>query len=175
MVFILFGFKEKEDESFLSKPATNDYYNYIAINEIKMWVSNDGESSHDPNTDAGGFYWPGGENATISAIFSDGLVWGGIVDSIRVNGSVYRGALQAGKIIPGGNADDQNLKKYRIYKILKGWENLPHSPVRDQYELDFNEWPVDDGAPWIDVNNDGIFTFGVDSPQYVGDETMWYV
>ena len=79
-VFIIFGFKEKEDNSSLSKPTTNDYYNYIAINELKMWVSNNGNGSHDPNTDGSGFYWPGGEDAVKSAIYEDGLVWGGIME-----------------------------------------------------------------------------------------------
>jgi len=175
IILFIFGFKAKDNKSSLNKPTTNDYFNYIAINEIKMWVSNNGVDCRDPMTSGGGFYWPGGENATISAIYTDGLVWGGIVDSIRANGNVYRSGLQAGKILPGGNADDPNLTKYRVFKILKGWENLPHSPIRDQYELDFNEWPVDDGAPWIDVNGDDVYTAGIDSPQYIGDETMWYV
>ncbi len=38
------------DKSSLQKPLINDHYTYIAINEIKMWVSNNGDGSHDPNT-----------------------------------------------------------------------------------------------------------------------------
>ena len=55
-----------------------------------MWMGNNGMGSHDPRTDGSGFYWPGGESATIAAIFADGLVWGGKVNGeIRVNGSTY--------------------------------------------------------------------------------------
>ena len=67
---------------------------YIAANEIFMWLGNDGSNAHDPSTDASGFFWPGGEDATIPAIFVDGLVWGGKVNGeISVNGSTYRNGL----------------------------------------------------------------------------------
>ena len=154
----------------LSKPNTNDFNNFIAINQIFMWVGNNGMGSHDPRTDASGFYWPGGENATISAIYEDGLIWGAKVDTqIRVNGSVYRHGLQAGKILPNGEADNPNLEKYRIYKIRKGWESLPPGPRRDLYEKDYHEWPIEDGAPYVlDKDRNKI-------PDFVGDEVLWCV
>ena len=170
---LLFGQTGKKG---IDKILTSDHYQYIAVNEIKMWVSNCGDGSHDPFTDGGGFYWPGGENATITAVFEDGLLWGGIVNSgLRVNGNTHRIGLQAGKILPDGLADDTSITKYRVYKILEGWENLPLGSIRDKYELDYKEWPVEDGAPWIDMNGDGIYTAGKDKPKYAGDETMWYV
>ena len=49
------------------------------------------------------------------------------------------------------------MAKYRIYKIRKDWESLPHGPERNTYELDFYEWPVEDGAPWMDLNGDSIY------------------
>ena len=155
---------------------TNDNYNFISVNEVYQWQGNNGSSSHDPLSDGSGFYWPGGEAATNSAIFADGLIWGGKINGqIYFNGSTYRSGLQAGKILDDGSPDDPSLLKYRIYKILKGWENLPPGERRDEYERDYNEWPVEDGAPWIDVNGDGVFTFGVDEPEFVGTENLWYV
>jgi hypothetical protein len=158
------------------KPATNDHYNYIAINEVFMWVSNNGDGSHDPNTDGSGFYWPGGRLAQKAAIFEDGLIWGAIIngDTI-VNGNTHRQGLQAGKILPSGTADDPNNPRYRVYKIRKGWEEIPHGPERDAYERDFYEWPVSDGAPWEDIDNDHIYSPGIDIPDFTGDEVMWYV
>jgi len=170
--------KSDSDKGRLSKPTVNDNFNYIAINQILMWVSNNGDGSHDPRTGGNGFYWPGGKNATTknSAIFEDGLIWAGKIGrEIRMNGNTHRQGLQAGKILYPGKADDPSLAKYRVYKIRKGWESLPPGPERDAYEKDYNEWPVADGAPWVDVNGDGVYTKGIDTPQFVGDEVLWYV
>jgi len=176
---ILFGFltvwvnaddKSSENKKQLNKTNTNDHNQYIAINQIFMWVSNNGSGSHDPRTDASGFYWPGGENATIPAIFQDGMIWGAKVGrEVRVNGSVYRHGLQAGKILANGEADNPNDGKYRVYKIRKGWEGLPPGPRRDAYEKDYNEWPIADGAPYV-LDADGNKV-----PEFVGDEVLWCV
>ena len=175
LVYFLF-YSGKQNDRQLLKPLTNNDYNYIAINEIKMWVSNNGDGSHDPITDASGFYWPGGKLAKKSAVFEDGLLWGGKVNGeIRVNGSTHRQGLQAGKILSTGVADDPDNPRYRVYKIRKGWEIYPEGDDRDAYERDFNEWPVEDGAPWVDINGDGIYTAGTDQPEFVGDEALWYV
>jgi hypothetical protein len=180
MVFIfaivfLSGLEGKPDGGKKNKIQTNDHYMYIATNQIKMWISNNGDGSHDPQTDGNGLYWPGGINATKSAVFEDGLLFGGIVNGQkRVNGNTHRQGLQAGKII-NGQPDDPSLEKYRIYKVLKGWESLPPGPERDQYEADYNQWPWEDGAPWLDNDNNGIYNPGIDVPDYIGDEMMWYV
>lgn len=159
-----------------NKITTNDDYNYIAINQMKMWIGNNGSGSHDPNTDGSGLLWPGGEDATLNLIFQDGLLWGGyVVDSLFVNGNTYRHGLQAGKILATGLADDPSLSKYRIYKIRKDWEDLPFGETRDQYQKDYLEWPADDGAPFYDSNNDEAYTAGIDQPLFLGDELLWCV
>jgi hypothetical protein len=164
------------DNSTLKKPLFNDHYNFIAINEIKMWISNNGDGSHDPNTDGNGLYWPGGVDATKAAVFEEGLLWGGYVeDSIQVNGNAFRQGLQAGKILPDGTAGNPDLPKYRVYKIRRDWESLPVGPERNAYELDYYQWPVEDGATWIDINGNSIYTPGIDEPEFSGDETLWYV
>ncbi len=141
-----------------------------------MWIGNNGMGSHNPITDDAGFYWPGGEDAKLSAIFADGLIWGANVEGeIRVNGSTYRYGLQAGKIIDTFTADDPANPRYRIYKIRKNWEELPDGPTRKAYQKDYEEWPVEDGAPWIDIDGDGIYTNGIDEPEFLGDEMLWYV
>lgn len=163
------GDKDKDKDNRLNKPTLNDHFNYIAINQVLMWVSNNGDGSHDPRTGGNGFYWPGGVNATKSAIFEDGLIWAGKIGrDVRMNGNTHRQGLQAGKILDVGVADDPSLGKYRVYKIRKGWEALPPGPVRDAFEKDYKEWPIDDGAPYEIVD-------GVKVPQFVGDEVLWYV
>ena len=151
-------------------------YDYIAANEIFMWVGNNGMNSHDPRTDASGFYWPGGENATISAVYSDGLVWGGKVNGeIRVNGATYRYGLTPGYILPSGLPSDPTDVKARIFKLKKDWQMLPIGSERDRYEFNFLNWPVDVGAPWNDNNDDGVYTLGIDEPRIIGDETLFFV
>jgi hypothetical protein len=170
----LSGYKG-DDPKKSSKINTNDFYTYIAVNQILMWISNNGDGSHDPRSDGNGFYWPGGINATKSAVFEDGLLYGGKINNeIRVNGNTHRQGLQAGKII-NGIPDDPSPDKYRVYKIKKDWELLPKGPERDARKKDYEEWPIEDGAPYVDVDNDGKPTPGIDKPFFEGDEVLWYV
>ncbi len=174
MSFSALGFNSGNHKK--DKPTSTDNYNYIAVNQVYMWISNNGDGSHDPRTDGNGFYWPGGINATQTSIYEDGLVWGGTVGpEIRAGGSTYRHGLQAGPILENGSAANPADEKYRVYKIKKGWEDLSPGPEKDQYGKDYNEWPADEGAPYVDVDQDGIFTRGVDKPKFVGDETLWCV
>ena len=169
------------DNGSLYKTSTGGIPNYqsvdyIAANEIFMWMGNNGMNSHDPRTDGSGFYWPGGENATISAIFADGLVWGGKVNGeIRVNGATYRYGLTPGYILPSGFPSDPFELKSKIFKLKKDWQNLPPSAERSRYEFDYLNWPVDVGAPWDDNDGDGIYTPGIDEPKIIGDETLFFV
>jgi len=167
-----------------SKSFPQPCYNFIAVNEIKMWISNNGDGSHDPIADGSGLFWPRGPYAVLRAVYEDGFVYGGIVDGkINVNGSTYRQGWQPGNILSNGLADDPNQEKFRIYKIKKNWENIDPdedfdedgTPDIEEYEKDYNEWPVKYGAPWEDVDGDGIFTRGIDTPKFVGDEVLFHV
>ncbi|MDT8323502.1 MAG: hypothetical protein RRA94_05280, partial [Bacteroidota bacterium] len=64
-----------KDKGRLQKTATNDLYDFISINNILMWISNNGSTSHNPQSDGSGLEWPVGSGKY--AIFQDGLVWGG--------------------------------------------------------------------------------------------------
>jgi len=151
-------------------------YNFISANEIKMWIGNNGDGSHDPASDGSGFFWPGGNCAHISAVFEDGFVYGGIVDgNVNVNGSTYRQGWQPGNILEDGTGADPNDAIFKIWKIKKGWESMLHGPIRDELEFDYNNWPVEYGAPWVDVDSDGIFNRSVDKPKFLGDETLYHV
>jgi len=172
----LYAQEKNSSHNSLNKITTNDDYEYIAINQMKMWICNNGVGSHNPINDSHGLLWPGGENAYLNLVFADGLLWGGYIgDSLYVNGNTYRYGLQAGKILESGLPDDPTLSKYRVYKIKKDWEALPPGPTRDKYQKDYLEWPGEDGAPFYDENNDGKFTSGIDKPLYIGDEVLWCV
>ena len=162
-----------------NSPFTIYYVNYdhISINEIFMRIGNNGMGSHNPiGQGTGGFLWPGGDSATISAIFVDGLVWGGKINGqIRVNGNTYRNGLSPGKILKDGTADNPASTQSKIFKIRKDWQTLPEGVFKDRLEYDYYNWPIDAGAPWDDINEDGVFTKGIDKPKFIGDETLFYV
>ena len=149
---------------------------HISTNEIFMWIGNNGMGSHDPRNEGAGFFWPGGDSAIISAIYTDGLLWGGKVNGeIRVNGATYRYGLKPGKILVDGKADNPLSTQSKIFKIRKNWQLLPESVFKDRLKYDYNHWPIEAGAPWDDVNEDGVYTPGFDKPKFIGDETLFYV
>ncbi len=168
--------KESSGIDRLAKISNNDDNAYIAINQVLMWIGNNGMGSHDPGADASGFYWPGGEKAEVTAIFADGLIWGAKVGrEIRCGGATYNYGLQAGKILDNGLADDPTLDKYRIYRIRKDPSQVPDADVQAKMYRDIEEWPGEDGAPYVDVNNNGVYDRGVDQPDYIGDEVLYCV
>ena len=124
----------------------------------------------------------------------------------KVGGSVYRHGLQAGKILTPGTltsdpvADNPTLPGYRVYRArpdinphrtfgevqqlidntetayISRYETLSSQNIYDQYIQDWNEWPASDGAPYTDVDSNGVYNPDVDVPGQPGsDQTLWYV
>jgi hypothetical protein len=177
----------KSDE--LRKTLKNDAWDFISVNNILMWISNNGRTAHNPTTDASGLEWPKG--SAKYAIFTDGLIWGGkIQGQTRVGGATYVAGLQAGWIKSDGTASDPNDPKNRIFKIRKvdslGLVSMT-ATERDRLQKDFTEWPIDIGAPWVDRNKNGKYdpdfadwlmngdTCRSDVPLLPGDETLWFI
>ena len=62
--------------------------------------------------------------------------------------------------------------KYRMYSVDIDMLSQP------ELYSDFQNWPTDQGAPWVDVDGDGIYSplpNGVDHPKFYGDLVVWYV
>ncbi len=149
-------------------------YDTIAVNNCKMWVSSNGDGSFDPNVYRAGFYWP--KDSSTTAVFEDGLVFGGKVDGeIRVGGSTYKHGLQAGAILPDGTAPNPKDSTYKIYKMRKDWESLPDGIFKERLRYDYENWPMEIGAPFEDVNGNGKYDAGIDKPALIGDETLFFV
>lgn len=152
----------------------NSSQDYIAVNQIWMYTGSNGEGSHIDGMEMSGLFWPA--PPAVSAVFQDGLVWGGKIDGrINVNGNTYRQGLIPGKILSDGSADDRYSYKYNVWKINKFWESQPEGELKEQLKLNYNYWPGELGAPYKDVNSDGIFTRGTDTPEFPGDEVLWSV
>jgi len=184
---------EKKQDPALAKEMRNDHWDFININNCLMWMSNNGRMAHNPLSDGSGFEWPAGSAKYV--IFTDGIVWGGRVQGeLRVGGATYNAGLQAGNITGIGSAAEPNDPIHRIFKIRKmdldEYEDLLNTdPVfYEQVKKDYEEWPVQYGAPWVDKNGNGRFEpdfeefilRGYDSclsdtPLLQGDETIWFV
>ena len=146
-----------EKQKGMAKTTTNDAYDFIGINNILMYIGNNGSTAHNNTTDASGLEWPRGSGKYC--IFTDGLIWGGTVQGeVRVGGATYRYGLQAGPIKADGTPADPSDPRYRIYKVRKVTaESIGQltQAEQDRLKKDFNEWPVGDGAPWTG-NEDAI-------------------
>ncbi|MBV6513185.1 MAG: hypothetical protein FMNOHCHN_02711 [Ignavibacteriaceae bacterium] len=152
------------------------HFNYISINQHKIWVSNAGVigsrlyNEDDYNLTFGGF-WPGGSNAYKRFIAENisFFVAGIVNDSFQLPPFVHL------KYLTPGTYNSIPYQNNRVFKIRNKWESLPYGDIRNNFEKDFNEWPVLSGAPWEDRNSDDIYTPGIDVPKIFGDEMLWYV
>ncbi len=134
----------------------------INVNNIDMWVKNDGIFGSDPVTGQAGLYYPKGQRD--KAVLYTGGLWvvGKINGKIRSAAADYATEYQPGLILPNGRPDDPTLPKYRVYKINKGDSADPNSP---HYNKDYAEWPVDQGAPVDSAGN----------PLMIGDQVLYCV
>jgi hypothetical protein len=164
----------------------------LNINNISTYFYNNGISDISSQGNSGLVY-PKGSGKT--AAFTSGLLWGARVagdPDPRVGGTAYRTGLQPGKVLSDGTADDPTLAKYRVYRVRRdvfpgadpnidlsveaGLDGLTETEIRAQYELDWTEWPVDLGAPFNDVNGNGIYEPATDIPGVKdADQTIWFI
>ena len=133
----------------------------LDANRVAVWVTNRGVLGRHPDTGNAGFYFPAGSNKTV--LYTAGLWVAGKVDGeVRTACADYNSEYQPGLILPDGTADDPSKPRYRVYRIRRGDSADPSSP---NYNPDYAEWPVADGAP---VDESG-------APLILGDQTVWCV
>lgn len=130
----------------------------------------------------------------------------GTPEEIRVGGQTYNIGTQPGRVITGGRYDagtyvvaDVTDPLVRVYRIRPDYESLTHAAliqdaaeqneisasavttamtqeIMDQYALDWAEWPTAWGAPYYDLDDDDVYTAGVDKPGIAqADQVVWYV
>ncbi|MCK6382667.1 MAG: hypothetical protein L6Q54_15635, partial [Leptospiraceae bacterium] len=154
------------------------HFNYLSINQYKVWASNNGNQFISPSdyfTGSYGLFWPAGENAykKFSTNFLKTIWFGNLGEKYVMPRYSFTKFLKPGPIELLNN--DVKDPDFRVFKIRKFWEKFPFGAIRDNFELDYNEWPVQFGAPWEDRNNDGVFTRNLDNPKFLGDEQLWHV
>jgi hypothetical protein len=125
--------------------------------------------------------------------------------ALRVGGQTYRVGTAPGWIVTPGDsinppqAINPDNPRARIYRIRRDWQTLSYeelrrdamelhsghpeigqeeiNAVRTQYETNWNEWPVDLGAPFYDLNNNGIYEpqLGEEPGLFNADQVIWFV
>lgn len=158
----------------------------LNINLLAHWIYADGTSAHNPHTNGNGIYFPRGTYGA-GVIYIDGLLWGGFVKDgqqpeLRVGGSTYNTGMIQGAIESKGVAEDPEDADVRIWRIRQDYKtadlrqdaaemeemgindvaDADIADLRAQYETDWNEWPVEKGAPFYDVNGNGRLDAGVE-------------
>ena len=110
--------------------------------------------------------WPKGTG--VHSIFQSALWMGATVDgTIRTIVGDYTQDMG-----PGPCGGDPLAAVHRIYKVNKSMLDDPAA------HDDFQNWPVDYGAPWVDVDGDGAWNplpAGQDHPEFIGDQVLWFV
>lgn len=132
-------------------------------NQIGNWWNNEGTLSTHRATGGPGLEWPLGESTHV--VFASGLwVLAGQVDGeVDVRSAATEFSTE---YVPGPWGSDPEDLDNRIYKIVTAeGSNNP----------DWDLWPVDQGAPWIDVDEDGSYNPDVDEPDVKGDEYWWTI
>jgi hypothetical protein len=181
---LLFG-HVKEGKK-LSKTNGLPNWTKLNINNISTFFRNNGDSDLN-NISQSGFEYPKGSGKTC--FFESGFLWGARINggAVKVGGSAYSSGLQGGKILSPGVAEDPNLGKNRIFRVRADYKTaslandardlgFSEQDVYDQYETDWNEWPATDGAPFDDVDSNGVYDPTVDIPGVPGaNQTIWFV
>lgn len=145
-------------------------------NRINAAISSNGPYADYYKAQSRGLEWPKGSNKTAVATAGLWIIGKHIPsDSLRTAIMDYTSEYQAGPILTTFNtaindssvAADPSDPKYRVYKINKG-DNASTN-------ADYAAWPGDLGAPYNDLNKNGMWDPGIDTPKLTGDQTLWCV
>ena len=172
----------------LSKQSSVMHSSAYSLNDFYSIQINSGEFDNNKNNNGNsGFYFPA--NSKKGAAFSSGLIWiGKQNNTLKASGNIHsRTTLTPGKILPDGKPDDPLAEKYRVYRVKANYRLAAFSneiangegtyqQIYANYEKDWNEWPASSGAPFNDVNKNGVYEPSIDIPGVPGaHQTLWFV
>jgi len=132
----------------------------IDVNNLAMWVQNNGLFANDPETGQSGLYYPTRKNIPPSTdhtlIYTSGLLIGAMVgDSLRTMVSVWEPDASPGAMDHQGMPFGRDDSAFRVYKI--------GTQAGLMQSEDYRQWPINQGAP-----------LGLDGkPLLLGDQTLW--
>jgi len=135
-------------------------------NRIRNDLENNGMLVSHRITGHSGMEWPKGSHKYIN--FASGIwIAGKVGGDIRTAVGEYGPEFVAGPW--GSEAGDAEHQLYIVNK----------SDLADPLaSSDFQNWPAHLGAPWVDVDEDGVYSpmpTGPDHPEFIGDQVIWWV
>lgn len=176
--------KDKGKKPALQKTTLDPRQSLMNINNVTMWVTEEGFHDWVVASSWNGAF-PNG--SSIGAIFAEGVVWGGQVNDgrspvVRVNGNTYGTGCapitRLFRVRPDYLTGDLSSDAATFNGIPVGQvTEADIQALRDQYAKDWNEWPAkgnpnsqygDQGAPFEDVDDDGLYDPTVDIPGIPG-------
>ena len=153
----------------------------LDVNLINCTIASDGPFADRRLQGSLGFEWPNGSGK--SAVYAAGLwVVGQRADSGTLRTAVmeFRTEWQPGPLLeqynttinedegPVGRSTDP---QYRLYKV----ENLYPEGYAGRQVDPWTAWPGDLGAPYVDLNGNGSWDPGIDTPRFYGNQQIWGV
>ena len=155
--------KNKAGRYFGASSLPTDYEQFD-VNQWTIDTSNDGRIAVNNVRGIGGEWRKTG----VFLIYAQSWWFAGKVNGeLRVAGNEFSADMEVGPY--GGNPNDPSVRTYNVKKSMLA------DPLAF---LDFQEWPADQGAPWVDVDGDGVYTplpAGTDHPEFIGDQVIWSI
>ncbi len=178
-------------------------HSILHINRMISWISEYGLTAMNPYIGHSGLTYPA--DVPVSLVYTEGLIWGGYCHdgaepALRVGGQYYKSGTRAGGIIIQGTAQDPDDPAVRVYRVRRDFKALTEEEltreamiiynvnqpevsreminhIRAQFEKDWNEWPAERGAPFYDLNNNGVYEPGLGETPGLqnADEIIWFV
>jgi len=125
----------QEKADIINQPEPTDaYYTLWNINNLSGWIRNDGSSARRPGIGADGPIGITYPRGTDFMVWSDGIVWGGLVDDndpttplLRVGGRDYWIGTRSGYIATPGPNPIPAGEGMRVYRVRRDYQNLTTS------------------------------------------------
>jgi len=195
--------RSTDNTSMLTKSSTTAastaVQSVMNINNITYWMTKEAGATTSGSPNGTTVDYPKG---TGGLVYEDGMLWGAKVSDggsqrVRVGGNTYNFGLKAGHVIHDnsgnvlGSSDPSDSHVWRVRSDYTAADltedaaiffntDAPTSAEIDEvyasYEFDWDNWPTDLGAPFEDVDGDGLYDPTIDIPGYPGaDQTMWVI
>lgn len=162
--------------SILNKAAIQEW-KFFDINTIQSTINSAGPYCDYLRTNSSGLFWPKGTSKT--AVYTAGI-W--VIGKHRPTGGLrtavqdYSTEFQPGPILSEYNTTTNSISalgdpanpRYKIYKVHRKDSVGGVNP-------DYDNWPVDLGAPYTERNGVPGYQAGEDKPYLWGDQVLWCV